>query len=452
MFGGGVPSPRTDSAPIMQLLQSRRARAGAAILGGVLVATCFVPAPSGHADSARSEAPPDVGPPHDFAVMRLDGVDLEALGLPGPLPAVDLAAAGAPIAGDGMAVIDARFARLRSLRWALGRYRHTESALASEVARLAGRLTVLQEETVSVARRHDRHRVRARRARVLEQRARDRLERHRSTLAELAVSAYVAEIDQQALGAVLDGSATATDHLSGEAMMEAALDRSVVRQDRLERDLAAAAGQRDRRDADEWFVANRHKESARRLERVTRRHRHHARALSYVRGTLEAIGFHVHGHDVALAEATRAHAAGILGQVGVRTPVGKERITRVRDLAVHEAIAPALTALIERAEAEGVILRGWGHRSHQRQIELRAAHCGATPHDIYEKPSHECSPPTARPGMSMHEFGLAVDFTHDGAAIDDHGSVAFRWLAFHAPAFGLYNLPSEPWHWSVNAQ
>ena len=50
----------------------------------------------------------------------------------------------------------------------------------------------------------------------------------------------------------------------------------------------------------------------------------------------------------------------------------------------------------------------------------------------------------------MHELGLAVDFTADGQTITSRSSAAFRWLAQHADRFGLYNLPSEPWHWSVN--
>ena len=50
----------------------------------------------------------------------------------------------------------------------------------------------------------------------------------------------------------------------------------------------------------------------------------------------------------------------------------------------------------------------------------------------------------------MHEQGLAVDFTWNGSVISSRSSPAFQWLAAHAGSYGFYNLPSEPWHWSVN--
>jgi LAS superfamily LD-carboxypeptidase LdcB len=49
----------------------------------------------------------------------------------------------------------------------------------------------------------------------------------------------------------------------------------------------------------------------------------------------------------------------------------------------------------------------------------------------------------------MHERGLAIDFTQNGQTIS-RGSSGFAWLSAHAASYGLYNLPSEPWHWSVN--
>ena len=55
-------------------------------------------------------------------------------------------------------------------------------------------------------------------------------------------------------------------------------------------------------------------------------------------------------------------------------------------------------------------------------------------------------PPTARPGTSMHEQGLAIDFDH----CNSHSTSCGRWLNRHAASFGFYNLPSEPWHFSVN--
>jgi hypothetical protein len=30
------------------------------------------------------------------------------------------------------------------------------------------------------------------------------------------------------------------------------------------------------------------------------------------------------------------------------------------------------------------------------------------------------------------------------------GDACFNWLQTNAASYGLYNLPSEPWHWSTN--
>jgi D-alanyl-D-alanine carboxypeptidase len=50
----------------------------------------------------------------------------------------------------------------------------------------------------------------------------------------------------------------------------------------------------------------------------------------------------------------------------------------------------------------------------------------------------------------MHERGLAIDFTSGGQTIQSRSHPAFQWLSANASSYGLYNLPSEPWHWSTN--
>jgi len=52
----------------------------------------------------------------------------------------------------------------------------------------------------------------------------------------------------------------------------------------------------------------------------------------------------------------------------------------------------------------------------------------------------------------MHEQGLAIDMTCQGALITSRGNRCFVWLARNASRYGFYNLPSEPWHWSVNGR
>ncbi|MGH9152638.1 MAG: M15 family metallopeptidase, partial [Acidimicrobiales bacterium] len=130
--------------------------------------------------------------------------------------------------------------------------------------------------------------------------------------------------------------------------------------------------------------------------------------------------------------------------------VGAVTVTSVRGITVAASIADRLEALLAAAEADGFALGGSGYRSSDGQVAARRAHCGASDYDVYERPASSCRPPTARPGQSMHEQGLAVDFTWNGALITSRSNPAFQWLSRNAGRFGLYNLPAEPWHWSTN--
>ncbi|MEZ5379924.1 MAG: D-alanyl-D-alanine carboxypeptidase family protein [Acidimicrobiales bacterium] len=118
---------------------------------------------------------------------------------------------------------------------------------------------------------------------------------------------------------------------------------------------------------------------------------------------------------------------------------------KVGGIVVEQSMVEQTSAMLAAAAADGVSLDGWGWRSHEAQIELRRAHCA----DIWTTPASACSPPTAIPGTSRHEFGTAIDFHVDTVAIG-RDSVQFRWLAENAERFGYFNLPSEPWHWSTD--
>lgn len=152
-------------------------------------------------------------------------------------------------------------------------------------------------------------------------------------------------------------------------------------------------------------------------------------------------------------EAAR-RAAIIAAQQREQAPpqVTPDDVVTVYGIQVHKSISGKVTAMIEAARADGVDLGGWGYRSNIRQIELRQAHCGSSEYDIWDKPASLCRPPTARPGKSMHERGLAIDFTYNGGSITTHSNPGFQWLANNAGRWGFVNLPSEPWHWSTNGE
>jgi len=120
----------------------------------------------------------------------------------------------------------------------------------------------------------------------------------------------------------------------------------------------------------------------------------------------------------------------------------------ISPIVVNAEIAGRVQALIGAARSDGINLHGSGYRTREDQITLRLAHCGTGGYDIFERPAGECSPPTARPGASEHELGLAVDFTENGEILA-WGSPGYDWMVANAGAYGLINLPSEAWHWST---
>jgi hypothetical protein len=151
----------------------------------------------------------------------------------------------------------------------------------------------------------------------------------------------------------------------------------------------------------------------------------------------------------ALGLTVRSRATGPDGPTPSFRNVGGNGIVTVGGISVDSSIAGALQSLLSAAAADGVNLGGGGFRDPGQQISLRRAHCGSSNYAVYQAPATSCSPPTARPGQSMHEQGLAIDFTMGGRTLS-RSSPGYQWLKAHAASYGLHNLPSEPWHWSTN--
>ena len=127
------------------------------------------------------------------------------------------------------------------------------------------------------------------------------------------------------------------------------------------------------------------------------------------------------------------------------TGTGGIPLCNAAGITVNCAISGQVTNMVNAARAAGVPLAGSGYRDPARQIELRRAHCGSSYYAIYQMSPSACRPPTARPGSSQHEVGLAIDFSN----CSYRSTACYRWLAANAASFGFYNLPSEPWHWST---
>ncbi len=126
-------------------------------------------------------------------------------------------------------------------------------------------------------------------------------------------------------------------------------------------------------------------------------------------------------------------------------------IVSVGGIRVHQSIASNLQALLSAASADGINFSGGGYRDPAGQIAVRRSNCGSSNYAIYQMSASSCRPPTARPGTSMHEQGLAIDFTQGGSTLT-RGSSGFAWMQAHAGSYGFHNLPSEPWHWSTTGR
>ncbi len=158
------------------------------------------------------------------------------------------------------------------------------------------------------------------------------------------------------------------------------------------------------------------------------------------------------GQQLAAREAELARQARRAGGGGSRpgwTANGPITVVTVYGIEVNAAIADQLRAMVDAAAADGIELYGEGYRDIQDQIALRRQHCGSSDWAIWDMPSMDCSPPVARPGFSMHEQGLAIDFFSGGDLVRSRSNPIYRWLDANAASYGFYNLPSEPWHWST---
>lgn len=106
---------------------------------------------------------------------------------------------------------------------------------------------------------------------------------------------------------------------------------------------------------------------------------------------------------------------------------------------VNARIAKNVADLFAAAKNQGVAMGGGGFRTMAGQQQTYNNNCSGG----------VCSPPTAKPGWSNHQMGLAIDFTWGGGILKTNDS-GFNWMKANASQYGLQNLPSEAWHWSVN--
>ena len=315
-------------------------------------------------------------------------------------------------------------------------------------------------------------------ARVAESRIEVELSERRGQLRDLAVAAYIGD---PGVAGDLTAFVRAGD-VGTAAKAVYLVDLEVERRDAIAEDLAVLEAERE--DAKEaTAAASAHaaavrEEVATRVAAVEEARDRQAAFVAAVEAQLErrlaeAAGLEALDQQLAteIAEGERALAERLAAEAAARDaelsarasfdggeddlgdagpPSG--RVVSVGGIQVDATVAENLAALLAAASADGVRLGGGGFRDRAAQIDRRLDNCGPTDHDLYVKPASQCRPPTARPGHSMHERGLAVDFTYEGALIGSRSNPGYLWLDANAGRFGFLNLPSEPWHWSTNGR
>lgn len=287
----------------------------------------------------------------------------------------------------------------------------------------------------------------ASRARAAEEAKADELAALEELMREIAVEAFITPRQVAAVGVLVDRDLHSA--LKADVMLRAKSDRDKAVAAALAETAQALRRLRVDADSEARLATRLAEEAASALSELHRAELEQAALAERIQTDLEATILAVQdlgGAEAEAAVAVQRETAALLARVSRASAVP---LVDVRGFRVHADIAPALEGLLAEAERDGIVLGGWGHRTTQQQISLRRQHCGGDA-GVYDAPPSACSPPTAKPGTSMHELGLAIDFTHNGASIGSRSSPAFRWLAEHAPSYGFHNLPSEPWHWSVN--
>ncbi len=81
------------------------------------------------------------------------------------------------------------------------------------------------------------------------------------------------------------------------------------------------------------------------------------------------------------------------------------------------------------------------------QVSLRKANCGGDT----SLPAESCNPPTEKPGESLHNYGMAMDFKCDDSPIFEK-STCYTWLKENASKYKLQQRAEEPWHWSFTGR
>lgn len=123
-------------------------------------------------------------------------------------------------------------------------------------------------------------------------------------------------------------------------------------------------------------------------------------------------------------------------------------LMRIEDHKVNILLYLQVKSLLNEARAAGKpIGLNSTFRSCAEQSGLRSSNCGGDT----SLPAESCSPPTEKPGESLHNYGMAIDFKCSDSPIFEQSS-CYSWLKENASKYKLIQRAEEPWHWSPNGR
>lgn len=129
------------------------------------------------------------------------------------------------------------------------------------------------------------------------------------------------------------------------------------------------------------------------------------------------------------------------------------RVCTIDGQSVTSVIAQRTLDMIAAAAQQGINLTiSSGYRSYEQQQRVYNRNCGGG----------RCNPPTAVPGTSNHEFGVAIDFGLNNvqlcrrptprATCNPGENVGYDFLVREGAKYGFHKLPMEAWHWSMDGR
>lgn len=290
-------------------------------------------------------------------------------------------------------------------------------------------------------------------ARAEEQAKQVEIETLQATQEQLLVDAYISEGSNQDSLDALSGSSP-TEAAERRALVDITGNRNEDVADLLQAAREDLADARARAEDAAQRAEEHRAEVTRRLEELNESQeaqrdlqQRAEERIDSVRAADDELALEEFGLSAEIAEQERAaaaEAAAAARAAGVDVAGSGNQLT-VGGITVDASIAGQVESMLNAARGDGLVLTGSGWRSNARQIQLRTIN--GCP-DVWTSSPSSCRVPTAIPGTSMHERGLAIDFDN----CSWRSSACYVWLANNASGFGFYNLPSEPWHWSVNGR